>query len=131
MVLAIFGVSLILMIIGIIAFAKTDGDGWLASTIIFCIITLIFGVFTVKLGVDYANIYSIDSKLEIYEQENLRIRKELGWLDNCIVYEESDIKEELKDSQLALYYLNASEIAELKLEKAELKKTKWLLFFGR
>lgn len=131
MISLIFVISLILMIVFIIGYAKTSGDGWMVGIIVFCIITIISFLSVVDLLIDYSNIYSINSKIEVYEAENIRIKEELGWLDNNIAYEEYDTNKKFKDSQLTLYYFNCAQIEDLKLQKAELAETKWLLFFGR
>ena len=157
MLTLIFIISLILTIILAVLIQNEISDGIftiisLISFSVFVLVTIYTGVF---LGIainDISSSHSINSKIEIYEEENAKIYSYLKETvekyykdepsynifstdtpEGCISIL-SDITE-LSNNDVVIiqsreYLSNKREILSLKEKKADLSTTKWLLYFG-
>lgn len=118
----------------------------LVGAILIGILDLIAIVWCIKCG---AEMYVIDGKIEMYQQENTKIEEQMtSIIQDYKGYEERTIKNiadmekmvlrfpELKTSELVskqmdIYVKNNDEIKKLKKDKIDSKIGKWLLYFGR
>lgn len=114
------------------------------------IVCLIFLLVTVISGFKVVNGKVIDSKIEMYQEENKNIETQMDILVEKYMDYESETFEELKGessvtlvslypelktdelvkSQVEVYTANNKTIKELKEEKINLSTWKWWLYFG-
>ena len=114
------------------------------------IITGIFLLATLILGVSYSDIMIIDDKIAIYQEENEKIETQVNLIvENYQNYEKDTFKEckledptfvftmypELKSNdlvskQIDLYVENNKKIKELKTSKLDYEIMAWWLYFG-
>jgi len=157
MLTLIFIISLILTIILAVLIQNEISDGIftiisLISFSVFVLVTIYTGVFLGLAINDISSSRSINSKIEIYEEENAKIYSYLKETvekyykdepsynifstdtpEGCISIL-SDITE-LSNNDVVIiqsreYLSNKREILSLKEKKADLSTTKWLLYFG-
>lgn len=154
MLTLIFIISLILTIILAVLIQNEISDGifTIISFSVLVIVTIYTGVFLGLAITDISSSRSINSKIEIYEEENAKIYSYLKETvekyykdepsynifstdtpEGCISIL-SDITE-LSNNDVVIiqsreYLSNKREILSLKEKKADLSTTKWLLYFG-
>lgn len=144
----------IFLVISVKKARNNDGE-----FILFLLITIAFGAFFLILAVrgyelidEIANGYTIDSKIAMYEEENASIESSINTIVKDYMNFEKNTYEELKDDeniinliflypelksdtlvkkQIEVYIANNDEIKRLKVEKLNLSKARWLLYFGR
>lgn len=122
------------------------------------IVSILLGIasFVLLLGVfslidTVANGYTLDDKIAMYEEENASIEESINVTVKSYMDFEASTYGELKDKdainlvslfpelksdtlvqkQIEVYIANNDKIKELKEEKIELTKSKWLLYFGK
>lgn len=122
------------------------------------IVSILLGIasFVLLLGVfslidTVANGYTLDDKIAMYEEENASIEESINVTVKSYMDFEASTYGELKDKdainlvslfpelksdtlvqkQIEVYIANNDKIKELKEEKIELTKSKWLLCFGK
>ena len=157
MLTLIFIISLILTIILAVLIQNEISDGIftiisLISFSVLVLVTIYTGVFLGLAINDISSSHSINSKIEIYEEENAKIYSYLKeTVEKYYKYEPSynifstDTPEgcisilsditELSNNDVVIiqsreYLSNKREILSLKEKKADLSTTKWLLYFG-
>lgn len=151
MILVILGVFLVMLIAGIIL----DGcditwDGGFALILVggvCAFITLCFGIFV---GVNITKANTVDERLAMYEEENIKIEERIAEVVTQYQEYETDIFTEVKpesamtlvslypelksdtlvQSQIELYTANNAKIKELREEKIQGDVMRWWLYFG-
>jgi hypothetical protein len=151
MILVILGISLIVLIVGVILFNITE---WFETGEWFVVIgsiTLFVSLaVTLYLRISLSNSMIIDDKIELYQTENTKIENQIATIvENYKDFEKDAFKElknesaislvslypELKsdklvEKQINTYTKNNNKIKELKEEKLDYKVMKWWLYFG-
>lgn len=145
MILVITGIVFLLMILGFSIDAEEVGAFFLLGIII-CIIAII------ALTCGVVRERTINSKIEMYQEENLIIENKVKETVKAYMnFEEKTYKELVKDADLTtlvikypelnsnelvkteinLYVENNNKIKQLKEEKIDLTIKKWWLYFGK
>lgn len=114
--------------------------------VVFGIIDFILIVWIITI---YSNGYTINDKIEMYQEENKNIEEQITTIVNNFQGYEKDIisnvadmevllikipelkSSELVKTQMNVYIENNNKIKELKEEKINMKIGKWLLYFGK
>lgn len=155
MLLVILGISILLVVLGIILICKdySDTQWGIGMTLIF-----IFGVSAlvsiVCVGIcahDASQSIVIDEKIAMYQEENKSIESSISTIvenyqdyekdvfanakNESIVVVATQLYPELKSNelvkkQLDIYVANNKKIKQLKNKKLDYKVSKWLLYFG-
>jgi len=142
----------ILVILAVIVGYIADNNGYDGTCITSSIGAVLIGILDVTLIVICIvkgfNMYIIEDKIQMYQEENTKIEEQMTSLVRDFKgYEERTIKNiadmekmvlrfpELKTSELVkkqmdIYVKNNDEIKKLKAEKIDTKIAKWLLYFG-
>lgn len=148
MILVFFGICLILLIIAIIYDKTHDDDGFfifIGSIPMFvCLVTVIgLTISVVKLSV-------IDQKIEMYEQENIKIEQQVETAVKAYQEHEKDVFTSVKpdsymqlvtlypelksdmlvQTQIETYQENNQKIKELKEQAINGNVKRWWLYFG-
>lgn len=148
MILVFFGICLILFIIAIVYDKMHDDDGFyiLMSSVpvLICLITaIVLTVSVVKLSV-------IDQKIEMYEQENIKIEQQVETAVKAYQEHEKDVLTSVKpdsymqlvtlypelksdmlvQTQIETYQENNKKIKELKEQAINGNVKRWWLYFG-
>ncbi len=146
-------VVVILCILAVIVCRIAEDKDWestlfisVAGAVTFGIIALII---VITIGTNGYDMFVIDDKIELYEEENQNIEKEITTIVNNYQGYEKDIisgiadmetivikipelkSSELVKTQMQLYVDNNNKIKELKERKINTKVYKWLLYFGK
>ena len=151
MYLTVFGVCLILVIVFAILSSNLDSAVCFALAGLSALIA--FGSMMAILCdiPDVATAYTIDEKIEMYEEENEKIEQEIASIIQGYKEYEADTfnnilensdpitlvvmfpelkSNELVQKQLEIYSTNRERIKELNEERIDVKKKKWMLYFG-
>lgn len=117
----------------------------------FCLLTLVFTICTIHLIATVATENVIDSKIEMYQEENSKIEQSIDTIVKDYMQYEQDTFTELKtdadilafvtlypelksdefvQQQIKIYVSNSKKIKSLKEEKIMVKVAKWWLYFG-
>lgn len=155
MILVILGISLIMLVGGIIWYAVDEyGMGEVVGTAMgvlggaVAVITVIIVLF---LGIDVSGLSVLDEKIAMYQEENTKIEEQLAvTVENYQKYE-TDIFTEVKpessvtlvamypdlksdtlvQEQIKVYTANNQKIKELKEAKISGSVKRWWLYFGK
>ncbi len=157
MILVILGISIILITVGIILKKKFDQDwggiDWPISIILFLVGVAAFVISTIATLVLMNEVQSakhIDEKIEVYEQENIKIESQIDSVVTAYMEHENEIFTNIKpkdsitlvtlypelksdalvQKQLEVYAANNNKIKTLKEEKISAKIASWWLYFG-
>lgn len=123
-------VSIIILLISCYLSERIDSDICGAISVVLVIIVFFLFVGEVCVVTDYSNLAKIEAEIEVYEQENIRIKEDIALFYNY-EFEEALYAEESKvQEQINHYYENIEKITALKIEKTKFSSTRWLLFFG-
>lgn len=150
MVLVAFVVALVAFLI---SSAIWDRDEYFSAgaikfiSIIIMIVSVIIGMFSVF---ELSSAHNIDQKIELYTKENAAIEERIsGLVNGYMSYEKETYQEfsgdamtiltvypELKSDtlvqeQIKLYNENYQKVLELKAQKIDVSRAKWILYFGR
>ena len=151
MYLTVFGVCLILVIV--FAFLSSNLDSSVCFALAGLSAMIGFGSMMAILCdiPDVATAYTIDEKIEMYEEENEKIEQEIASIIQGYKEYEADTfnnileksdpitlvvmfpelkSNELVQKQLEIYSTNRERIKELNEERIDVKKKKWMLYFG-
>lgn len=144
----------IFLVISVKKARNNDGEFvlFILITLVFVAFFLILAVRGYELIVEIANGYTIDNKIAMYEEENASIEASIDAIVKDYMNFEENTYGELKDDeniinlislypelksdtlvqkQIEVYIANNDEIKRLKVEKCDLSKARWLLYFGR
>lgn len=164
MILVILGIGLAMLIPGIILWAIQSHDrnnkirhwiynnecSYIVPIVIGALISIITICAIIGLGIECSSEKAIDTKIQLYQEENASIENTVAQIVNDYqTYEQDTFKEfkqedvmvavnlypELKSNELVVKQLeihaeNNSKIKSLKSEKADLTTSKWWLYFG-
>lgn len=153
MILAILGICIALIVVGVILEHKSDHyddvgmgltatGGFLAGLTLIVIIILSWSV---------GATYRIDKKIELYETQNAQIEKSVAIAVEKYMQYEGDIMTEVSpdsavtlvavypelksdaliEKQIEIYISNNNEIVKLKEKQIHMPLLKWWLYFGR
>ena len=154
MVLALFGISILFLVLLVILTYKkyfTVAMMWLYSLFgITAIISLGYSLVMLP-EIIPVNERVIDEKIAMYQEENSRIEESIEAIVSEYMEYESETFEsvastaspiayvslfpelksdELVKNQIDVYYANAEAIKTLKVEKIEISELRWILYFG-
>lgn len=139
--------TVLFFILTLVCLCKCHDDEIAGFPALFFVVFLIISIF---IGVDVINGRVLDSKIEMYTEENKNIETEMNALVKQYMNYESDTYGELKGEssitlvslypelksdalvtkQIEVYISNNEKIKELKEEKIDLSAKKWWLYFG-
>lgn len=152
MILVILAVAIILTVVGAIIFEKSFDFEFLGGCIITTgiVLLIISFIVTICLLLCVSDLFVIDQKIEMYEEENARIESQLA--ETVAQYQqyekeiftevspESSVQlvsmypelkaDTLVQKQIETYVANNNTIKELKAEKISGKVYRWWLYFG-
>lgn len=159
MILMIFGISLLILAVGIYIWKVHGRELWNRDLEwIYCTINTVGGILVVIsliaaliVGVNLSNRIIIDNKIALYQEENDQIEKDISTIvNNYMDYEQDTFSEfkndnpavlvsmypELKSDtliskQIEVYAANNQEIKSLKALKLNLSLCAWWLYFGK
>jgi len=152
MLIATAIVGLILAIVGYVIYLKTTCTEELGETLAW-IGVVIFAISLIAMpcvGAKIATSHTIDEKIALYEQENQIIEEKLELsVSTYLEYEQETLTsltpenaanfvclypelsaDTLMQKQIEAYLSNHAAIVKLKVEKINLAKAKWWLYFG-
>ena len=146
-------VVVILCILAVIVCCIADRKCWEFTEFISFTGAVIFGIIAliivISMGINAYDMFVIDDKIKLYEEENKNIESEITTIVNNYQGYEKDIISSLADmetivikipelksselvkTQIQLYVDNNNKIKELKEKKVDAKVYKWLLYFGK
>lgn len=124
-------------------------SGIISGCSMFCLVFII--ILSIKYTIDVSTSYTIDEKISMYTEQNEDIELKLKTtIENYMEYESSTFKEispkdsvnlitlypdlksdTLVQSQIEVYKNNNEKLKELKEEKIDISKKKWILYFGK
>jgi len=159
MLIVLIVIAIIVIIPCLIFLAKTYYDDntvinvFLILVFIICFSIIIFGsAIALNYMTNIATENVIDNRIEMYQEENAKIEKEIDDIVNAYMLFENDTFKELKiesstmtlatfypelksneliQRQIEIHTANNSKIKELKEQKINIEKEKWLLYFGK
>lgn len=118
---------------------------------VFALGIVICGIWDITLATDVATERILDSKIEMYQEENARIEQSIDTLVKSYLQHERDTFKDLKtdespitlvtlfpelksdalmQQQMEIYVANNQTIKSLREQKIEIARKKWLLNFG-
>lgn len=151
MLIVVFAIGAILITVAIVGMhLGWFGDGGIILGAFGVVISLVAVVWGICLICDVATGFTIDEKIEMYEEENANIEKYINeivdeykdfeietyseWKDKDAMTAITFIPELKSDTlvqkQIEVYVQNKENIKSLKKEKIDLKVEKWMLYFG-
>ena len=161
MLILFLGLSLIALVIFLVLRVKypCTGSSNLDVHDFFTIMSWIFGLIFIDIFITICFLVTqvatesvIDNKIEMYQEENTNIEEDIDKIVKEYLAHEhntfADLKTEessitlvtlfpelksdtLVQQQLEIYVANNAKIKELREEKIELAKSRWILYFGR
>lgn len=161
MLILILGLVLVAFIIFLVLRVKYPSThSWSSDThVFFTAMSWVFGIVAIGLVIavcclstKVATESTIDSKIEMYQEENANIEQDIDKIvkEYCehehdtfadLKTEESSItlvtlfpelkSDTLVQQQLEIYVANNAKIKQLREEKIDIAKIKWILYFGR
>lgn len=153
MILVLIGVAIAIIVLGVILhnILRYD-DEWIGTvTIVIGVLVLIVALIAcVCLCVDVSNLAVIDTKIEMYQEENTKIETQIAETVKQYQQYESDIfkdispdssitlvalypelkSDTLVQKQIEVYMANNAKIKELKESKINGNVNRWWLYFG-
>lgn len=162
MLILILGIALVAMITFLVLRAKDPNerhgfefnahDFFTAMSWVFGILVLLLVIAICCLSTIVATESTIDSKIEMYQEENTNIEQDIDKIVKEYLEHEHDTFADLKteessitlvtlfpelksdtlvQQQLEIYVDNNAKIKSLKEEKIDIVKIKWILYFGK
>lgn len=162
MLILILGIALVAMITFLVLRAKDPNersgfefnthDFFTAMSWVFGILVLLLVIAICCLSTIVATESTIDSKIEMYQEENTNIEQDIDKIVKEYLEHEHDTFADLKteessitlvtlfpelksdtlvQQQLEIYVDNNAKIKSLKEEKIDIAKIKWILYFGK
>lgn len=150
MVLVAFVVALVAFLISSAIWNRDEYFFAGAIKIISIIIMLVVAIIAIIGIFELSSAHNIDQKIELYTQENTAIEERIsGLVNGYMAYEKETYQEfsgdamtiltvypELKSDtlvqeQIRLYNENYKKVLELKAQKIDISRAKWILYFGR
>lgn len=159
MLILLFGIGLIILLIGIgfyildnfsNNYRKNYDSLGFGFSVVGIILSIIFGVALLITSAQYTQIFSIDERLAIYQEENKIIEEQISTIVSEYKNYESEIfkntkpesittliakypelkSDTLVQKQIEIYVNNNNKIKELKIEQANYIPIRWWLFFN-
>lgn len=151
MILVIFGASILLGISMCIIYDKTNAGEWCSvSGVIGFLFSIIAFIAIIILGIQVKSLSVIDNRIEMYEEENIRIEQQIADVVEEYQKYETDIfmevapesavtmvslypelkSDSLVQAQIEVYVENNKAIKDLKDKQIEGDVYRWWLYFG-
>lgn len=161
MLILILALAVVAMIVCIVVSSKTESSGYMEFSVhgLFFVLAWLFSIvaFTMVITIcciapTVATASTIDSKIEMYQEENETIEQDIDRVVQEYLNHEHDTLTDLKteessitlvtlfpelkadtlvQQQLEIYVANNAKIRSLREEKIDITKLKWLLYFGK
>ena len=152
MLFLILGIAIALIIALFVAAYYTDGEGFYVGGVFSVIIAIaiIVAICIIAPKVATAKIY--DEKIAMYQEENRQIEEQIDTIVKEYLKHEKEVFEDAKtesspitlvtlypelksdklvSKQINIYVMNNEKIKQLKEEKINIAKEKWILYFGK
>ncbi|MBR4110097.1 MAG: hypothetical protein IKK43_00155 [Clostridia bacterium] len=150
MVLVAFVVALVAFLISSAIWDRDEYFSAGAIKIISIIIMVVCAMIAVGAIIELSSAHNIDQKIELHTQENAAIEERISGLVNGYMFYEKETYQEfsgdamtiltvypelksdtLVQEQIKLYNENYQKVLELKAQKIDVSRAKWVLYFGR
>ena len=152
MIFVILGISILMFVLGVFLFTELDLEFIGVGTGLFSVIAFIISIIVlIALCCSVTNLRTVDARIEMYQEENMRIEQQIAETVQQCQQHETDIFTEvapessmtlvalypelksdaLVQQQIEIYISNNEKIKELREEKIQGSVNRWWLYFGK